>query len=195
MSSRWLLVPVLILLLSSIAFSQKLINGFNREFAIHSLPTGFAVRTFDVNNDSQPDVVVGKAGKLLILDGKTFDTLLLDATAPGAANLSQADVNRDGVLELVATDGASSIIVWYGPDFLNRRVYTAPVSSSVFAVRNREDGQVEFTFGFTDVYATCTSISPSIGVRVITGHLTRYTDTVFSTPTNITLGYPPRVLF
>src|SRR3972149_7088579 len=169
MSSRWLLVPLFFLLLSSIAFSQKLITGFTREFAIQGLPAGFALRSFDVNNDSQPDIIVGKSNKLLILDGKTFDTLFLDATAPGTANLSQVDVNRDGVLDLVATDGATSIIVWYGPDFLIRRTYTAPSGSSVFAVRNREDGQVEFTFGFTDVYRACTSINPSIGQVITTG--------------------------
>ena len=194
MSSRWLLVPLFFLLLSSIAFSQKLITGFTREFAIQGLPAGFALRSFDVNNDSQPDIIVGKSNKLLILDGKTFDTLFLDATAPGTANLSQVDVNRDGVLDLVATDGATSIIVWYGPDFLIRRTYTAPSGSSVFAVRNREDGQVEFTFGFTDVYRACTSINPSIGQVITTGHLTKYIDTAFTPSGNTTLGYAPRFL-
>jgi|GEM_PF-5900936 len=192
MFSRWFLALFLVLLLSSIAFSQKLINGFTREFAIQGLPVGFAIRPFDVNNDNQPDIVVGKVGKLLILDGKIFDTLFLDATAPAAANLSQVDVNRDGILDIVATDGASSIIVWYGPDFLNRRTYIVPVGSPVFAVRNREDGQVEFTYGFSDVYSFC---SGPVGGVITTGHLTKYIDTTF-TPSGITtLGYAPRILF
>ena len=191
MSSRWFLALFLVLLLSSIAFSQKLIDSFTREFAIHGLPTGFALRSFDVNNDSQPDIVVGKVGKFLILDGKAFDTLFLDATAPAAANLSQVDVNRDGILDIVATDGASSVITWYGPDFVNRTAYVAPVSSPVFTVRNREDGQVEFTYGFSDVYSFC---SGPMGGVITTGHLAKYIDTTF-TPSGITtLGYAPRFL-
>lgn len=194
MSSRWLLALLLVPLLSSIAFSQKLINGFTREFAIQGLPAGFAVRSFDVNNDSQADIVVGKTGKLLILDGKTFDTLFLDATAPAAANLSQADANRDGILDIVATDGASGVIVWYGPDFLNRRIYTAPVGSSVFALRNREDGQVEFTYGFSDQSTTCQPV-PAICTRITTGHLIRYVDTIFTASPHISLGFNPQILF
>ncbi|MCI0329854.1 MAG: hypothetical protein L0196_02720 [candidate division Zixibacteria bacterium] len=191
MSSRWLIVPLLVLSLSNSTFSQKLINGFTRELAFKLITTPFSIKSFDVNNDTVPEIIATPSRELLIFDGKTFNPLLLDDFAPGTANLSQADVDRDGIFDLVATNGASSVIVWYGPDFLKRRVYTAPVGSPLFAVRNLEDGQPEFTFGFSDVSYSCLGIGST---SVTTGHLTKYIDTVFSGPSTIALGYAPRFL-
>src|SRR5262249_46698301 len=136
MNPRWLMAPLLVLLLSSIAFSQKLINGFTREFAIHGLPAGFSLKSFDVTGDSVSEFFIFTSSQLWAFDGKTFSMIFKDSTAPGTDNLSPADVNRDGNPDLVANSKDTAIVVWYGPDFLNRSFFLAPrCGFEAFAVR------------------------------------------------------------
>lgn len=190
---RWFINTLLITFLYTTVSAQQHIQGFVREFAIQGLPTNPILKSFDVNGDSVSDLLVAKANQLKVFDGRTFNLLFQDLTAPGTANLSQADVNRDGILDLVATNGASSVVVWFGPNFLNRRVFLAPVSSGVFAVRNREDGQVEFTFGFQDVQTTCQPV-PDICINDYRGHLSMFIDTTFVFSGSVNENVTPGVL-
>lgn len=180
MSSRWVLSVFLITSLSISASAQPLIRGFTRELAIHNLPTGFALKSFDVTGDSVSELLITSSGRFLIFDGKTFNTLFQDSTTPGVNSLSPADVNRDGVTDLVAVSGDSEIVVWYGPDFLNRRIFPVPRGFSTFAVRNREDGQIEFAFGFPHSDSSCGIINPSDCLIEFWGYVLRYTDTTFT---------------
>ncbi|HXF49723.1 MAG TPA: dockerin type I domain-containing protein [Verrucomicrobiae bacterium] len=178
MSSRWLLALLLVPLLSSIAFSQKLIDGFTREFAIQGLPTGFLLKSFDVTGDSVSELFVITSNQLQVFDGKTFSLIFKDSTAPGTNNLNQADVNSDGSPDLIANSKDTAIVIWNGPDFSTRRFFPAPQRGfNTFAVRNREDGQVEFSFGFRlDFSISC---PPSSGTGT-SGYLKRYLDTTFT---------------
>lgn len=191
MSSRWLLTLLLVPLLSSIAFSQKLINGFTREFAIQGLPTGFSLKSFDVTGDSVADFFVLTGNQLLVFDGKTFSMIFKDSTAPGTANLSPADVNRDGSKDLVASVRDTAIVVWFGSDFLNRRVFHVDSGFISFAVRNREDGQIEFSLAFRHThcwpYGACFACDED-------GHLLRYVDSVFIFSDSIHLDGAPTLM-
>ncbi len=194
MSSRWLLIPFLVLSLSSIAFSQKLINGFTREFAIQGLPAGFSLKSFDVTGDSVSELFVLTGSQLWVFDGKTFSRIFKDSAAPGTANLSPADVNRDGSMDLVAAIADTGVVVWYGPDFSTQRAsLRAPVADfSSFGVRNDQSGNIEFLFGFG--YEKCDSLWSCInppGLECnINGYVLRYVDTtfVFSDSTHLNSG-------
>ncbi len=181
MSSRWFLVLLVVPLLSSIAFSQKLINGFTREFAIHGLPTSFSLKSFDVTGDSVSELFVLTGDQLLVFDGKTFSMIFKDSTAPGTANLSPADVNRDGNADLVASSSDTAVVVWYGLDFSNRSIFFAPQRGfGAFAVRNREDGQLEFAFGFDHIhYGEILCLNYYDSTADYDGHVLRYIDTTF----------------
>ncbi len=196
MSSRWLLVPLLIPLLSSIAFSQKLINGFTREFAIQGLPTGFSLKSFDVTGDSVSELFVLTSNQLWVFDGTTFSMIFKDSTAPGTANLSSADVNRDGNADLVANSSDSAVVVWYGPDFSNRNIFLAPRRGfGAFATRNREDGQAEFSFGFGHIhYGEILCVNGYDSTADIDGHVLRYIDTTFVFSDSIHMDGAPTLL-
>jgi hypothetical protein len=180
MSSRWLLVPLFVLLLSSIALSQKHITGFTRESAIGGLPASPVVRSFDINGDSVSEVLLLKAGAFLILDGKSFNTIFQDTAIPGTANLSPADVNQDGYLDLVFTSNGPTVGVWYGPDFSFCRSFPVPGGFGAFLVRNLENGRIEFSFVFQDSYGN--------------GYILRYTDTTFTAHDSTYLPGTPRLM-
>lgn len=174
MSSRWLLALLLVPLLSSIAFSQKHITGFTREFAIRDLPVSPVLRSFDITGDSISEVLLLKSGRFVILDGKTFNFIYQDTVLPGTANLSPADVNQDGFTDLVFTSGGPTVGVWYGPDYSFRRSFPVLGGFRAFSVRNLESGQIEFSFAFQDSYGN--------------GYIVRYSDTTFTAhnTTNLT---------
>lgn len=195
MSSRWILALLIVLILSSSTHSQKLINGFTREFAIQGLPTGFSLKSFDVTGDSVSELFVLTSNQLQVFDGKTFSLIFKDSTAPSTANLSPADVNQDVNTDLVATSEDTAVVVWFGPDFLNQRVFSVGNGFESFAVRNREDGQVEFSFGFEHIhYEPTLCINYTDSTADTDGHILRYTDTTFSFSDSIHLDGSPSLL-
>ena len=191
MSSRWLLALLLVPLFSSIVFSQKLINGFTREFAIQGLPTGFSLKSFDVTGDSVSELFVLTSSQLWVFDGETFSMIFKDSAAPGTANLSPADVNRDGSMDLITSVRDTAVTTWYGPDFMNRRVFSVDSGFGAFTVRNRDNGQVEFSFGFRHfhdtVYAACYN-------SYLDGYILRRIDTTFIFSDSIHLEISPDFL-
>ena len=191
MSSRWFLALLLVLLLSSFAFSQKLIKGFTREFAIGNLPVSPVLRSFDINGDNVSEVLVLKSGRFLILDGRTFSPIFQDTSTLGTANLSPADVNQDGYTDLVFTNNVPNVVVWYGPDFVNHRTFAIPSGFSTFAVRNREDGKIEFSLGYSRSFTFGPFPPDPCKTTGLGGVLHRYIDTIFIFSDSINLSGSP----
>lgn len=101
-------------------------------FAEKDAPGGSHYMGFgDINNDGRPDIACGAKGGEGFPGGEWFawweqpengrtpwKKHLLSDQEPGASNIIPADVNRDGIMDLVASRGhGNGVLLFMGPDF------------------------------------------------------------------------------
>jgi hypothetical protein len=122
-------------------------NQGQAQFSTVSQPTQFPVGTLqvgDFNGDGRPDLALGGSGSiglLLNLDAGFAET---DYAASGSvARIAAVDVDGDGHLDLVATNGGNSVSIFMGDGLggLGPEVtYTTGGLSSCFVVAGLFDG-------------------------------------------------------
>ena len=128
-------------------------------FAEKDAPGGNHYMGFgDVNGDTRPDIMAGAKGGEGFEGGEWFawweqpadgsdpwKKHLLSAIEPGASNILPADVNRDGVMDLVASRGHGyGVLLFMGPDFKKVEVDTEHYGPhSLFVEDLDQDGDID----------------------------------------------------
>ncbi len=128
-------------------------------FADKDAPGGNHYMGFgDVNGDARPDIMAGAKGGEGFAGGEWFawweqpaygsvpwKKHLLSDVEPGASNILPADVNKDGVMDLVASRGHGyGVLLFMGPDFKKVEVDTEHYGPhSLFVEDLDQDGDID----------------------------------------------------